>query len=327
MEDPRDEFVLRGGLSTRPREVIGSGYMERFAKEALVSAVEQVSAGYVRMNVEHLSYLPPIGHWHRAEVEDDDEGHSELVMYGHYLPFRRASDSVLSDGPSTAEPGPDHISGATIEIEPRNFEPEVWEDLVEEPPLPVRQHAARSVLPPLIWVLSVPVTWGVTKFMGSFLEKLGDAAGEGLAYWIKNQTARARESSRDSMVEVQFEIAPNLTVSAFIPFNAGTRAAVEELREGLDGLGPVASFAGWMTGDDHPTEVRLVAFFYKDGVWNLGWWSSPDAAYITSWFEKNYPDPKRFLDRPLLAIQDEGPEAPRQLILPADYDQSTEKWS
>jgi hypothetical protein len=320
MEGDQDEIVVRGP-STRPAQVSGAGYLESFAREALLSAVEQVSSGYVRMNVEHLSYLPPIGHWHRAEIEDDDEGHSQLVMYGHYLSVHRSVDSTLPEGPGAeTSSAPDVILGAKIGIEPRNFEPEVWESLRAGSPLPVQERAERSVLPLLLWVISVPVTWGVTQFMGSFLNRLGEDAADSLVNWIKDQTSRARDSSRDSLVEVEFEVAQNLTVSAFIPFTANTKAAVEELRQGLDGLAPVASFAGWMTGAERPAEARLVAFFYKNGVWNLGWWASPDSAYVTKWFEKNYPDPKRFLGRPLFVFSGDRSEGPQELILPPDHE-------
>jgi len=324
MESNEGEIVARGP-STRPYLVRDAGYMESFAREALVSMVDQVDSGYVKMSVEHLSYLPPIGHWYRAEVEDDEEGHSQLVMYGRYLSMYRAADSVLPEGPATPiSPAPDLITGVSIGTESRNFEPEIWESLQEESPLPVHEDAQRSALPLLLWIISVPVVWGVTKFMGSFLERLGDAAANGLVDWIKNQAHRARDNSRDNIVEVQFEVSRNLTVSAFLTFNIDMSATVGELRDGLNRLGPVASFAGWMTGDEHPADVRLVAFFYKDGVWNLGWWASPDSAYVTEWFERNYPDPKRFLGRPLFVIPN-NQELPDSLILPSDYESRDER--
>lgn len=310
MPSHQDEIVVRG-LSTRPREVLGAGYKESFAREALVGAAEQVASGYVRMDVEHLSFLPPLARWHRADVEDDDEGESQLVMYGHYLPLRGAADFSLpagddSDGNSQ---GPEQLVDVTVGIEPRNFEPDVWDSLRTTSPLPVVEQAARSILPPLIWTLSVPVVWGVAQFTGSFLKRLGEAAGDRLVKWISDHARRARDSSRDNMVEVEFVVARNVAVSAFIELTPSAKDSVEELRRGLDGLGPVANFAGGMKDSPDSAHVRLAAFFYRNGEWNLGWWATEEAAHLTDWFQHNYPDPKRFLGGPYLVISDDDPQS------------------
>jgi hypothetical protein len=240
MQRDQEEIVARGP-STRAVPLRGEDYLVSFTKEALAGMVEQVQSGYVIMNIDHLSYLPPVGHWHRAEVVTDDEGHSELMMYGHLLLNRRATDNVLSEGPKEGAEGPDSISGAQILLESRNFEPEVWQSINEESPLPVHEQAAWSSLPPLVWVIIIPVAWGVVQFSGSFLKRLGEAAADGLVKWIQTQAPRARDSSRESLIEVRFEIASNLCVSGFIPFNAKTQGAIDELRQGLEGLGPLAT--------------------------------------------------------------------------------------
>jgi hypothetical protein len=82
MSEDQEEFIAKG-RSTRAVRLRGEDYLVSFTKEALLDMANQVRSGYVMMNVDHLSYLPPIGYWHRAEVVDDAEGHSELVMYGH----------------------------------------------------------------------------------------------------------------------------------------------------------------------------------------------------------------------------------------------------
>ncbi|WP_199430846.1 hypothetical protein [Qaidamihabitans albus] len=276
------------------------------------------------MNVEHLSFLPPIGLWHRAEVEDDAEGHSELVMYGHYLELRRAQDSVLQNAPDDAPEGPSTISDASIGIEPRNFEPAEWATLHEDAPLPLTERAARSSLPPLIWLLSVPVAWGAAAFSGSFLKRLGEEAASSLISWIKERTARARGNDRDALVQVNFEVGDLITVSAFVPLDQDSSDNVNSLREGLEGLGRVASFAGWMSESGGPSEeeeVRLVAFFYRDSQWHLAWWATPEEAYLTKWFEQNCPDPQRFLDRPrLVAVDGEETDATKAMPL-LEHDQ------
>lgn len=304
MSGIEDEVVVRGP-STRPREVRGAGYRECFTREALVNAVEQVASGYVKMNVEHLDFLPPIGHWHRAEVEDDEQGESELVMYGHYLPMRGVADFALTgDVPEEDSQEAVILDGVTIGIEPRNFDPDVWEDLKSTAPLPVVEHAARSALPPLIWLISIPTVaaTAAAQLSGSFLKRLGENAADKLIGWISGQARRARENSRDSMVEVQFEIADNVTVSAFIELTPTLNSSVEELRRGLDSLGSVAVFADGMKGDPDAAIVRLVAFFYCDGEWKLGWWATEEDAYLTTWFQDNHPDPRKFLSGPYLVI-------------------------
>lgn len=308
------------GLSTRPVEVRGAGYAEAFTKEALLGVIKQVRAGYVRLNDEHLSCFPPRGHWHRAEIEDDEDGHSRLIMYGHYLSRGRTADRVLSSEPVEATPGPSRIAEIDVRVEPRNFDSDVWTALVDESPLPTHEYAARSLLPPLIWTISVPVVWGLAQFSGGFLKRLGEAAGDRVAEWIGSYSRRSRDNYRDSLVEIQFEVAKNLTVSAFIPFSPVAHTAVAELREGLDGLGPVASVAGGMVEDGDPVDVRLVAFFYHDGKWKLGWWATEEDACVTEWFDTNHPDPAKLIGRPRLAIQqdDAGRSLPLSLFQDAE---------
>jgi hypothetical protein len=322
MPEDREEFIAKGP-STRAVQLRGEDYLVTFAKEALLDMAEQVRSGYVKMNVDHLSYLPPIGYWHGAEVVDDAEGHSELVMFGHPLSSRAATDTVLpAAGPRDAPPGPEFIPDVQIMLEPRNFEPDDWQRLSDESPLPVHEQAAWSLLPPLIWLITIPVVWGVTQFAGGFLNRLGAATAEGLINWLQTHARQARDNSRDSLIEVRFEIAPNLNVSAFIVFDAHTKDTVDELRQGLEGLGSVASFAGWMTGNDHPAGVRLVTFIYANEDWNLAWWATEDSAFVTNWFRKNCPDPKRFLGRPLLGVSD---ETPQRLIVQSESGVSDDK--
>lgn len=305
MQDDRDEFEARGP-STRPVRLRGEDYEVSFAREALERMAEQVQVGYIKMNVEHLSYMPPVGRWHRAEVVDYADGNSELVMFGHSLSTQRATDTVLTrNPPEDVPPAPELIDGVEISLESRNFDAADWERLKNESPLRVEEQAAWSWLPPIIWLISVPVTWGVTQFVGGFLNRLGEASADGLVDWIKRNTQHAKESSRDALVEVSFDISPNLRVLAFVQFNAHTKDAVSELRSGLDGLGPVASFAGWMTTEQHPAEVRQVAFLHSDGEWQLCWWATEDSVFVTDWFGENYPEPERFLGRRLLSIPDQ----------------------
>src|SRR5262249_24548545 len=152
-------------------------------REALASVVPQIQSGYVTMNVEHLSYLPPVGRWHSAEIEDDADGHSELVMYGHRLHMRRTPDQVLSEESGDGSSAPESIVGEKFFLDPGTFDPNVWLILKETPPLPVRERFAWSSLPPLIWLVLVPVTWAATQFGGGFMKRLGEATADDFVDW------------------------------------------------------------------------------------------------------------------------------------------------
>src|SRR5579859_5367302 len=173
------EYRIRSGVSTRTVQLT-TGELVNFSREALESAAEQAAAGFIPMGVEHLSYLPPRGRITRAEIETDAEGQADLVVYGQDLKFLRAGDlSLVSGFPSTADQG-QPLSDVTIGVEPRNYPPEVWQEIISRSPLPVIEKANWSGLPALIYTLSIPVVWGAIKFAGSFFERLGAAAADGL---------------------------------------------------------------------------------------------------------------------------------------------------
>ncbi|MEU8011161.1 hypothetical protein [Micromonospora parva] len=162
----------------------------------------------------------------------------------------------------------------------------------------------------MIWLITVPVAWGVTQFAGGFLQRLGESTAENLATWIATAGSRAKDSHRENLVHVRFETPGGMVVSAYVPLAINSAAAVAELREALENLGPVAQFAGAMAAGEVP-DVALSAFFYSADTWNLGWWASPGQVYISPWFSKNYPDPQRFLGHPALADVIE-PSTPQQ---------------
>ena len=68
MSEDQEEFIAKGPL-TRTVRLRGEDYLVSFTKEALLDMANQVRSGYVKMNVDHLSYLPPIGYWHRGSSE------------------------------------------------------------------------------------------------------------------------------------------------------------------------------------------------------------------------------------------------------------------
>jgi hypothetical protein len=303
------EFRMKAGPTTRI-VTLETGESVRFARSALDDAAQQVTENFVPLGTEHLSYLPPLGRVYAAEVVEDDEGHADLYFLARELPRGWTQDFLLDKQLPAGELAKD-LGEIEVTVEPRNFESAEWAEVVACSPVEVRQGSAWSSLPPLIWLISIPVTWGVAQFMGGFLQHFGQVSAGKLGEWITQSARRARDADRDSLVEVRFETATRLVVTAFIPLAANTGTALDELRSGLDGLGPLAQFAGRLTVEDSESEIQLICFIYDEGSWRLGWWASPDAVYISPWMTQHCPDPRRFLGRPLLEPSTSSREEPR----------------
>jgi hypothetical protein len=188
-----NEYRIKSGMSTRAVQLT-SGEMVSFSREALDRAAQQVSSGFIPIGIEHLGYLPPRGRLTRAEVETNAEGHSELVMYGQTLRFLRAGEMSLGAAVLEAVGPVEVLSDVTIAAEPRNYSRNDWQEIVAASPVPVIEKAAWSDLPALIWMLSIPVTWGAVRFAGSFFDRLGAVAADGFMAWIKRAAAKAKQS-------------------------------------------------------------------------------------------------------------------------------------
>ena len=290
-------------MSTRGVQLT-SGERVRFSHEALDRAAQQVSTGFIPMAVEHLSYLPPRGRLTHGEVETDADGQSELILYGQDLEFRRAGEMSLHA--AVLEPaGPlEVLNDVTIAAEPRNFSRDDWRDIVAASPIPVEESAAWSDLPALIWMLSVPVTWGAVRFAGSFFDRLGAAAADGFLAWIRHAASTAKEAERENLFEIRLDIKDGgPAVLGFAPLDARSDASAADLRAAIDQAGPLAEFAGSVVAGQQPPELRQCAFLWDTGKWRLAWWATDEAVFVTPWFSENYPDPQRFLGRPLFPIE------------------------
>lgn len=153
-----------------------------FSRSALESIVEQVAANDIWCVIEHLTFLPPVGRWVRAEIHESDDGEADLYLYGDTLSHYTATnvpdlDPIVASLPIGISPA----LSMSLKFDRQNFEPDVvqWierdsNDLAH----PVEQW---SELPPLVFVLSIVVGWGAKRFLGSFLDELGRAAGISLA--------------------------------------------------------------------------------------------------------------------------------------------------
>ena len=259
------------------------------------------------MGVEHLSYLPPRGRLTRAEVLTDSDGESELVIYGQDLTFLRAGEMSLKAAIAETDAPSPSLGNVTIRAEPRNYSRDSWEEIVADSPVPVEEGVAWSGLPPLIWTLAIPVTWAAVRFAGSFFDRLGDAAADGFITWLNRAAKAAKSPERETLVEIQFDLeGGGIAILGFAPLNAASEASVAALRAALDQAGLLAEFAGSVAAGQQPAELRRCSFLWDSNQWRLAWWATDGAVYVTPWFSENYPDPQRFLGRPLLLTDDDG---------------------
>lgn len=293
-------------MSTRPVQVIG-GERVRFSRGALEGVAQQVGSGFIPMSDEHLSYLPPRGRVHRAELVTDADGETELVMYGRDLKFLRAGDMSLGRSFAEADEPVEPLADVTIGAEPRNYSPDVWEEIVADAPLPVVEKKAWSSLPPLIWMLSAPVTWGAIKFAGSFFGRLGEVTADAFVSWIRRAAKVAKDSNRETLIEIRFYVKDGgPQVLGFAPLNADSDVSVAALRTALEQAGLLAEFAGSVAAGQQPRELRQSAFIWDTDQWRLAWWATDEAVFVSPWFSQNYPDPQRFLGRPLLSTDSDS---------------------
>lgn len=179
-----------------------------------------------------------------------------------------------------------------VQVETRNFEPEVWKELADASPLPLQAVQKWSSLPPLEWLLAIPVTWGAAKFAGSFLERLGGLTADRLTQWIGRASDAAKEPGRDRFVTLSFELADGRRLLGFVPFSAG--ADLAELGAAVDNAGKLAEIAGnWR--DATKVDARIVGYLYSAGRWRLAWFVTDSMVFRTPYFVQNLPDPSRFL--------------------------------
>lgn len=176
-------------------------------------------------------------------------------------------------------------------------------------PIPVEEKHAWADLPPIIWMLSIPVTWGAVKFAGSFLGRLGEAAPDGLVGWIKRAAQAAKQPARENLVEIRFDQKGSFAILGFAALDPRSDTSAADLQKALDAAGLLAEFAGSVAAGQQPAQLRQCAFQWDNDRWRLAWWATDDEVYVTPWFSQNYPDPQRFLGRPLLQADTGDDEA------------------
>jgi hypothetical protein len=301
----RDAEIVANAMSTRP--VHTETGVVVFTAAALEGVAKQIRESFVPISIEHLSILPPVGLWHDAEVVIAEDGASELILRGHPLrnlrPVGKDPDFKLLLPPdratSTTRP-----AIASVDVEPRNFEPADFADARDSAPIPVDEVSRWSALPPIEWVLSIPVLWGVTKFAGSFLDALGKESARAVVEWIGRLSSKAKDAERDRIITLQFELPAvdgvEPLIFGFIPVDANADIA-ETTMPAIDLAGMIAELAGAQAELGVLGALRRAAFIWSEGAWRLAWWVADDTTVrLTNWFLANEPDVTRYLGRPLL---------------------------
>lgn len=299
------EVVVRLGPTTRPIQ-LSSGEVIHYAREALDTMVENARTRFLPQFVEHLHYLPPIGCLTRLRVsETKDEAY--LTGVERRLLRGTAGDGALPRRTIAQAGHAEQLAQLAdlelqISYEPRNFDPDDAANF-EDAPIILGRHDLHADLPPLIWILTfgegIAVAWASKYFLEAFMKRLGEALGNGLVDWLLQAARRAKRADRANLVECKFETASGVQVLAFCPFDPDSGPHVETLRQGIEPLGDVGLFCGSIERGEQPAEMRQVAFLWDGLRWQLCWWASDEVTFVTNWFRRNAPDPKRFLGRPL----------------------------
>lgn len=291
----QSRYVFQGG-TTRP-VVLTTGERVSFAPEALESILGQVRSKFIPMTFEHLSMLPPMGRINDGEIRTADDGHQELNLFG--IPLDHYSANVDIDDPFSprdVEGVPMPSLSASLEAESRNYEKEDWDVAIEDAPLPLKEVSKWSSLPPLEWLIAVPVTWGAAKYFGSFLTELGKDNAQSLISWIRDKSRRAKEAERKRYVTLALQLDDGRMVLGFLPFDAedDELASVEG---GLTEAAYLASVAGAQR-DGVTRRAERIAYVYHDGEWELAWFVTEEGVYRTKFYDEHLPSVGEYLGLP-----------------------------
>lgn len=289
--------------TTRPTHVIGQDHLVTFTRDALESMAEQFRRDFIATGFEHLTYVPPLGRWYDGEVVDSEDGASELIVMGRELPqFLPKGDdpdplAVVNSFPYAPVPADIPV---TIHLEPRNFDKPTLKEIRETCPFLTAEELRWSALPPIEWVLTIPVLWGAVRFVGSFFDELGRTSAVAFVAWVKRLSSKSREPQRDGLVTIAFSLDKTRVVYGVVPIPHYQVDAGALLKRALDTSGPLAAFAGAQKDGTFGSLPNLVqaAFVFDEDGWHFAWWTDGEKVYRTHWFETNAPDPSRFTGHP-----------------------------
>lgn len=282
--------VWKGMLaSTRSVRLRGEDRVVSFAPEALEGMAAQITTNYIPLNYEHLCFMPPMGRIDTATIHVADDGESELFVAGRSLPGYRIVDgpdlpSIVADLPRVYSP---ELS-VKLNYTPRNFDEETARQILEECGDLAEPHERWAEIPPLEFVLLVPVVWGAGKFFGSFLGALGRAAGDALAAKISSWARKSKDPNRTIVFALQFELPDGSNICGYVfSTSEELRASIDDVLEASEDL---AAIAGLQSETTIFPNMKEAAFFLAGGNWHLGWWTDGERVLHTGWLDANPPD-------------------------------------
>ena len=266
--------------STRPVRLRGEDRVVSFAPEALEDMAAQITTGYIPLNYEHLSFLPPMGRIDNATVHVADDGESELFIAGHSLASYRIVDgpdlpSIVADLPRVHSP---ELS-VKLNYTPRNFDEETARQILEECHDIADPQERWAELPPLEFVLYIPVVWSAGKFFGSFFGALGKAAGEALAAKIGSWARKSKNPSRTVIFTLRFGLRDGSNICGYVlATSEQLPASIDDVLKASEDLAVIAGLQGEMSIFPN---LKEAAFFLADGEWYLGWWTDGERVFHT----------------------------------------------
>lgn len=284
-----DEYFRAFVASTRPVRLLGDDHLTAFSKQALTSIVDQISDNYVWINNEHLTFLPPLGRLTRADVREAEDGETELHVFGCSIPqYVIEKEPPLLDALSRLPTSDTPSLSVTTLFSRRNFTRDVAAAIVQDfdgMATPIERQAA---LPPLEYILVIPVLWGATRFVGSFLDELGKAVGQSFASKISSWSKRSKDPERTAVFALSFELPDGGMIDGFI------LALPVELESSVDSAlsasEQLAEIAGVQNEFCIFPNMKRAAYFLHGSVWRLGWWTDGEQTVLTEWFRSNPPD-------------------------------------
>ena len=286
--------------TTRPSE-LASGEFMQFSREALESYAQQINSGrFLPVNIEHLTFLPPVGRLTAARIQQTDNNELDLIVTLESVPQVMITeiemDTLASRGQQESLPQQSLTDAIHIMLEQRNYSEDDFQAIQDTAPFSVTEQHQWAALPPLEILFVVPVTLrllGITKFFESFFGELGTQSAKGVADWVRDTFRRGKQPERDRLLTISFptDDGPTIWGTAFVPADndsiidlavpawAKLAAIVENLRL-------------------HPFHENLerAMFIYENGAWHLAWYiTTGDTVFVTDWFKKQAIDQTKFL--------------------------------
>jgi hypothetical protein len=289
----------------------GQNHATRFSESFLQQAVDQAKNSFIAIDVEHLSFISPLGRVYDGEIVVADDGEKEVVFKGRELPQFVSSGSEddplkavrnlpLADGAVSAE--------LTVEFEQRNFSTSTLAEILREAPLATKRQERWAFLPPLEWTIVITVAWPAVRFAGAFIQELGAETARRVVKWVRRSSDASLEPDRDRLITLRFGIQPGRFIFAIIPIGRGQSGSEDLAERALETVSDVASFAGLQRERNVYPGLLRGAFIFDGTMWCFGWWTDGEAVYRTRWFDEHCPDPARFLGHALVPADIPVPE-------------------